>query len=133
MSVSGSRSNRASLSSTAATSGAELGSRVLSGAEPAHHLAEGQEGQRPVEVEAELERAALVGPAVVVVGGGDERDHRLQRLGRLARRAPLGRAEVRSAGHADLARAPRLGGHPVDRVGAVGAVVEERIELPSER
>ena len=52
----------------------------------------GEIGQDPVAHEAPLERAALVGPALVVVGGGEGRDDRLQAWRRSKSRRATGRA-----------------------------------------
>ena len=91
------------------------------------------EAERPVVGEPELERAAAVGPLAVVVAR--RLAHELgDQVGRTGRRQPvLGDARVRAADRADLAVAPRLGGHPLDRVVAVAvrapAVVAEGVEV----
>ena len=107
----------------------QVGRLGRAGAEPPGHLAQGQRGQRPVQVEAELEGTALVGPALVVLVGGHERGDGLQRRRSLARGQPLRRREVGAAGHAHPPGAPRLGRGPGDGVGPVGRLVEERVEL----
>ena len=85
----------------------------------------------PEEAEPELECAALVHPAFVVVRPRDVRHDRTERGRGLARGEPLGRADVRAAEHADLAVRPRLGGRPRDRIGAILALVDERRERPA--
>ena len=75
------------------------------------------------------QRAALVGPALVVVRRGDARRDAGQgrRVGDGAQ--PLRRAHVGPAEHPHLARAPRLLGAPGHRVVAVVGLVQERVEL----
>ena len=88
----------------------------------------GQPGQGPALVEAELERAALVAPALVVIGGGDVRDDRLQ-AGRAGEgRLPLGQADVRAAEHADPAVGPGLLADPLAGVVAVVLLIGEGVE-----
>ena len=86
--------------------------------------------ERPVEIEIEFERSALVGPALVVVGGRNARSDRLQMRRPGAGCQPLGGAHVGAAEHADVAVAPVLGGNPLDRVVAVVGLVDERVPLP---
>ena len=46
--------------------------RGVAGADPAEDLAQGERRQRPMEVEAELKGAPLIGPTLVALVGGDE-------------------------------------------------------------
>ena len=87
--------------------------------------------RRPRGVEAQFEGSALVGPAVVVVGGGDVgRDgDQVPRPGDGAQ--PLRRPDVGRANHADPAGGPRLRGGPLHGVVPVVDVVNEAIELPA--
>ena len=68
-------------------------------------------------------------PALVVGVGGEPRRDRAQAGRRLDRGQPLGRAHVRVPGHEDVARAPVEAGDVLDRVVAVGALLEVRVEL----
>ena len=89
---------------------------------------------RPLHHEAELEGAAVVDPLRPVVGRGLPHVHGAE-VRRARRRHPVLRhPRVRAADGADVAVAPGLSGHPLDRVVAVAvlppAVVVEGDEAP---
>ena len=94
----------------------------------ARHGIEGERAHRPGEIEAELERAALIRPSSMVIGSSDRRGDHFQ--GRVAadRRLPLRQPDVRAAEHADIAVAPRLRDEPFQRVVAVLPLIDEGIE-----
>ena len=88
--------------------------------------------ERPLDHESELEGAAVVDPLRPVVRRGLPHEHRAE-VRRASRGQPvLGRSRVGAADGADVAVAPRLGGHPLHGVIAVAvlapAVVVERDE-----
>ena len=84
----------------------------------------------PEEVEAELERAALVDPAVVEVAAGDDRADRLQVRRALGRGEPLAGRRCRSGRPSPtLPSHHGCAGDPLDAVEAVGLLGCERIEL----
>jgi hypothetical protein len=87
-----------------------------------------QRPQRPTQVEVEREGAALVGPAIVVVGRGQGRGDRLESRGAAKRGLPLRHAAVGCGEHADLAGRPALRRRPGDGVDAVVALGPDRIE-----
>ena len=80
-------------------------------------------------MKSELEGAALVGPAVVVVVGGDDWDRATQRGGLLARGQHGRRADIGRAVDRGVAVAPVLRGHPLERVVAVGTFLVEGFEV----
>ena len=92
-------------------------------------VGQGQLKQGPGDVEAKLEGAALVGPAVVVVGGGDVGRDGGQVRGLAGGAQPLGRAHVGRSDHTDPAAGPWLGGSPLHGVVAVVDVVDKAVEL----
>ena len=87
-----------------------------------------EEAQGPALSKPQVEDAVHVRPLVVVIGrghggrNGDEMGRRCQRS------LPLRHAEVRAAGHPDLAVGPRLGRGPLDGVVAVGLLLENGTE-----
>ena len=87
-----------------------------------------KEAQGPALSKPQVEDAVHVRPLVVVIGrghggrNGDEMGWRCQRS------LPLRHAEVRAAGHPDLAVGPRLGRGPLDGVVAVGLLLENGTE-----
>src|SRR5581483_1377182 len=92
-----------------------------------------RDAQRPVHREADLERAAAVGPLAVVVARRLADERRSQMRGAGWQHPVLGDARVRATDRADFAVAPRLNRDPFNRVVAVAvrppAVVAERVEL----
>ena len=112
--------------------GGDLVVEVLAGGFPREQAREGERAQAPVQREAELERAALIDPALVVVGRGHVWRDRFEcgnAVGPRHRRQPLGRADVGAAQHPDRAVRPGLGGAPGDRVLAVLLLGQERAPL----
>ena len=94
----------------------------------AAHVAIGDRGHRPILREGLVERAALIGPTVVIIGRGHRRNDgdqvwRLNRGGQELRRAWIGEAV-----HTYLAVRLRKAGGPLDGVVAVVGFVDEGIE-----
>src|SRR5439155_6860584 len=73
--------------------------------------------------------ATLIRLTLVHVWGGHHRCHHSQSLGLLTGGQPLGATEVRAAKSAHDATRPRLSNCPGDRVNAVTAFLELRVEL----
>ncbi len=84
----------------------------------------------PAFDEGQPEFPVLIGPAVVVVGGGVGWDDGLQRGRRGGGGQPLGRAHVGRAIHADLAVGAGQAGGPFDAVVAVVPVIGVFVEDP---
>ena len=87
------------------------------------------EARRPGGGEPLHQRAVLVRPALVVLGGGDVGEDRDQVRGMGRRGQHLRGAHVRPAPHADLSVGVRQRGRPLHGVVSVLRLVPERIEL----
>lgn len=83
----------------------------------------------PALDEIELERASLITPALVVVGGSDIGDDRLESGGSGEGRLPLGETDIRRPKHADATVRPGLGADPLAGVVTVALFVGEGVEL----
>src|SRR5205823_3080857 len=92
-------------------------------------LARGDQQVGPEQVEAELERATLVNPAVVAFTATQHWTDRLEMGGLLDGCRPLRRGTIGSAGHGYVAVAPRLRGSPLHGVVPVEPLVGEGNEI----
>ena len=86
--------------------------------------------QREAEIEAELERAAAVRPAVVRVRRRQRGHDRHEMWRTRHRREPLRHTDIRDAVHPHPAVRPRLRRTPLDRVVSVLDLVPEEVKLP---
>ena len=112
--------------------GGDLVVEVLAGGLAREQTGERERAQAPVEREPELEGAALVDPALVIVGRGHVRRDRFEcrnAVGPRHRGQPLGRADVGAAHHPHRPVRPGLGSAPGDRVHAVLLLRQERPPL----
>ena len=87
-------------------------------------------GQRPTGVKPEGKGSALIRPAFVIVGGGNQWKNGFEMGRRTDRGEPLGRTDIGRPIHADVTIRPRLDRTPLHRVIAVQDVISEGIKLP---